>query len=184
MNREQKAEFVQTLAQRLSDAPLIMLADYRGVTVKEIDALRRDLEKSGLEYKVAKNTLVRRAVEGTDKEGLDQLLTGMTGMIISNDDPISSARTVRDLLKNFKKLEKFNIKGGYFDGGIEDAEGIQKVADLPGRPELLGRMLGTIQAAPKQVLGVIQGPARDLLYVLRNYESKLSEDNAGPEAGG
>lgn len=175
MNQTQKAELVDGLVSKLGGAPLLMLADYRGVTVKEIDNVRRELEKSGIEYRVIKNTLARRALAGTDKEPLGELLTGMTGMIISNEDPISTAKTVRDLIKPFIKLEKFVIKGGFFDGDVLNGEDIQKVADLPGREELLATMLATLIEGPRQVLGVIQGPARDLLYLLKNYETKLSE---------
>lgn len=175
MNRTQKAELVDGLATRLGSVPLLMLADYRSVTVKEIDVLRRELEKNGLEYQVIKNTLARRALMGTDREPLGELLVGMTGMILSGEDPIASAKVVRELVKPFIKLEKFVIKGGFFDGEVLDGDAIQKVADLPGREELLATLLATIIEPPRQVLGIIQGPARDLLYLLKNYETKLSE---------
>lgn len=175
MNRTQKAELVAALTERLGAAPLIMVADYRGVTVSEIDGIRRSLEKDGIEYKVIKNTLAKRAIAGTEKEGLGELLQNMTGMIISGEDPIGAAKAVREAIKPFEKLDKFKIKGGFFDGDIMDAAAIKKVADLPGREELLVTLLRTMQEGPRQVLGVIQGPARDLLYLLRNFESKLAD---------
>ncbi|MEL6344550.1 MAG: 50S ribosomal protein L10 [Myxococcota bacterium] len=176
MNRTQKAELVDALTTRLAETPLIILADYRGVTVKEIDTIRRDLESKGVEYRVVKNTLARRAIQGTDKEPLGELLTGMTGMVISGEDPIATAKAVRDVIKPLNKLEKFIVKGGFFEGDVLDGVAIQKVADLPGREELMVMLLRTIQEGPRQVLGVIQGPARDLVYLLKNYENKLSED--------
>jgi large subunit ribosomal protein L10 len=175
MNRTQKAEMVAQLTARLGTAPLIMVADYRGVTVSEIDMVRRSLEEAGVEYKVVKNSLAKRALAGTDKEGLTELLQNMTGMIISGEDPIGAAKAVREAIKPFAKLEKFLIKGGFFEGDVLDSKSIQKVADLPGREELLVMLLRTMQEGPRQVLGVIQGPARDLVYLLKNYENKLAE---------
>ncbi len=176
MNRTQKQAFVEELTDRLEGAPLIMFADYRGVTVQEIDTVRRELEKKGVEYRVIKNTLARRAIAGTEKEPMGEFLTGMTGMVISGEDPIATAKAVREAIKPFKKTEKFVIKGGFFEGVVLDADSIQKVADLPGREELLTMLLRTIQEGPRQVLGVIQGPARDLVNLLKNHELKLSED--------
>jgi large subunit ribosomal protein L10 len=175
MNKAQKAEFVADLESRLAEAPLVMLADYRGVTVAEIDAFRRTLEANGVQYEVIKNTLARLAVAETDMEGVSQWLTGMTGWVISGDDPIATAKTVRDAIKDLNKADKFSIKGGFFEGEALDAAAIVKVADLPSREELLVTLLRTIQEGPRQVLGVLQAPARDLLYLLKNYETKLAD---------
>ncbi len=144
-------------------------------TVAEIDSIRRELEKNGIVYQVIKNSLASRALAGTEKEPLSKLMTGMTGFVISGEDPIATAKIVRETIKPFKKLEKFTIKGGFFDGEVLDGENIQKVADLPGREELLSTLLRTLQEGPRQVLGVIQGPARDLVNLIKNFENKLSE---------
>jgi len=178
MNREQKAEMVQTLSARLEAVPLIALADYRGVTVAEINAFRRSLAEQGMGYKVIKNTLAKRAIAGTPMEGLSEHLTGMTGWVLSNEDPVASAKALRSLTKDLKKQKKFVIKGGYFDGDTIDGAAVDKVADLPSKSELLVMLLRTMQEGPRQVLGVMQAPARDLLYLLKNYESKLEEAEA------
>lgn len=178
MNRTQKAEMVAQLTERLGAAPLVMVADYRGITVAEIDMIRRSLESAGIEYKVIKNTLAKRAIAGTEKEGLGELLQDMTGMIISGEDPIGAAKAVREALKPFAKSEKFVIKGGFFEGDVLSGEAIQKVADLPGREELLVMMLRTLQEGPRQAMGVIQGPGRDLVYLLKNYENKLADGDS------
>jgi len=178
MNREQKAEFVDSLSARLKDVPLIALADYRGVTVAEINAFRRSLAEQGMGYSVIKNSLAKRAIAGTPMEGLGEHLTGMTGWVLSGEDPVASAKTLRTLTKDLKKQNKFIIKGGYFDGDTIDGAAIDKVADLPSREELLVMLLRTLQEGPRRVLGVMQAPARDLLYLLKNYESKLEEAEA------
>ena len=178
MNRTEKAELVENLSARLATTPLLMFADYRGITVTRVTALRQQLRAQGAEYQVIKNTLLRRAVAGTDKEGIGDYLSGMTGVVLSSDDPIATAKAVRDLTKDLQKEEKFVIKGGWFDGDALDASAVQKVADLPSREELLSMLLRTIQEGPRQMLGVLQAPARDLLYLLKNYERKL-EESAG-----
>ena len=175
MNQAQKAQFVEELGERLAATPLVMLADYRGVTVAEIDELRRSLEAKGVQYEVIKNTLARRAIAGTDMEDVGQWLTGMTGWVISGEDPIATAKAVRDAIKDLNKADKFEIKGGYFEGEALDSASIQKVADLPSREELLVTLLRTIQEGPRQILGVLQAPGRDLLFLLKNYESKLAD---------
>ncbi len=175
MNRTQKAELVDGLAVRLAETPLVVLADYRGITVNEVTALRRDIRATGAEYKVIKNTLLRRAIAGTDKEDMGQFLSGMTGVVLSGEDPIATAKSLRDLTKDLQKDQRFVIKGGWFEGDALDADAVKKVADLPSREELLSLLLRTIQEGPRQVLGVVQAPARDLMYLLKNYETKLEE---------
>lgn len=178
MNRAEKAEFVEGLSARLSETPLVILADYRGISVPEVTEFREKIRETGAEYQVIKNTLLARAIAGTDKEGMGEYLAGMTGVVLSGEDPIATAKSLRELTKTLQKEEKFVIKGGWFDGIALDAKSVEKVADLPSREELLSLLLRTIQEGPRQVLGVLQGPARDLLYLLKNYETKL-EESAG-----
>lgn len=176
MDRTQKAAYVEELSERLARSPFVAVADYRGVSVAEIDAFRRTLEEKGVDYRVIKNTLAKRAIEGTDMEPLGEHLTGMSGWILSGEDPVAAAKVLRDATKDLRKAEKFTIKVGYFDGQALDAAGVQKVADLPSKEELLSLLLRTIQEGPRRVLGVLQAPARDLLYLLKNYEGKLAEE--------
>jgi large subunit ribosomal protein L10 len=122
---------------------------------------------------VEKNTLINRAVQDTEMEGLGKYLSGMTGVVISGEDAIASAKAIRSVVSEFKG-STFVLKGGFFDGDILDAKQIEKVADLPSKEELLSTLLRTIQEGPRQVLGVIQGPARDLVNLLKNYENTLS----------
>ena len=179
MNRSQKQEFVDSLGERLSTAELLVFADFRGVTVAEISALRDQLRAAGISYQVVKNTLAKRAIAGTPLESLGDCFVGMTGVISAHEEGIAAAKLLREITKDFKKAEKFVVKGGYFDGLALDAKEIEKVADLPSREDMLAPLLATMQEGPRQVLGVIQGPARDILYVLKNYETKLEEEAAG-----
>lgn len=166
---------INALCEEMGAAPLIALIDYEKITVEQVNNVRRAFEKKGIVYKVEKNTLINRAVAGTEREGLGIYLNGMTGLVISNEDAIDTAKTIREISKGFKGAT-FTIKGGFFDGDILDGSQMEKVADLPSKEELLTMLLRTIQEGPRQVLGVIQGPARDLVNLLKNHENKLSEN--------
>jgi large subunit ribosomal protein L10 len=179
MNRAQKAEMVKEFADRLSNAPFVAVADYRGITVEQIDSLRRDLEKQGVDYRVIKNTLAKRAIAGTDKEELGEHLAGMSGWVLSGEDPVDAAKVLREATKKLVKDKVFIVKGGYFDGQTLDPAGVSKVADLPSKEELLSLLLRTLQAGPRQVMGAVRGAPRDLLYLLKNYEDKVASADGG-----
>lgn len=179
MNRTEKAELVDAISTRLTQVPFVLLADYRGLSVPQVTELREQLRVRGAEYRVIKNTLLRRAIKGTEMEGMGDYLSGMTGVVLSGQDPIDTAKAVREYTKGLQKDQKFVVRGGWFDGDALDASAVVAVADLPSREDLLVMLLRTIQEGPRQVLGVMQAPARDLLYLLKNYESKLEEAAAG-----
>ncbi len=171
-DHSEKARVVEELRSHFEAAPLIVLADFKGITVKNLDKVRRSCEKGGIKFQVVKNTLCERAVQGTEKEKLGNHFRGNIAVLFSNSDPIGSARLLRDQLKEHDKLV---VRAGFFEGDILDGKGVTAVADLPGREELLSTLLRSIQEGPRQVLGVIEAPARDLLYLLTNYASKLEE---------
>jgi large subunit ribosomal protein L10 len=176
MDRTQKAEFVASFSERLAGAPLVVLADYRGASVETTNALRRTLEISGVTWQVVKNTLAKRAVAGTAFEGLSEHFSGMTVVAISGDDPVGTAKVLKEALDRKGPIQ---VKAGFFDGEILDAAGVRAVASLPSREELLVMLLRTIQEPSRRVLGVLQAPARDLLFLLKNYENKLADGESG-----
>jgi len=172
MDRIQKETLVNDLSQAIATAPLVILADYKGATVEETEGVRNKLRENGLRLQVVKNTLMKRAIADTDVEKLSPLLTGMTGVVVSGDDPIASARAVRDALDPKGAIQ---LRAAFFEGDVYEGEAAKAIADLPGRDELMVMLLQTLQAAPRQVLSVMQAPARDLLYLLKNYEQKLAD---------
>lgn len=172
MDRDQKAQFVEEMKSDLAKAPIVILTDFKGSTVAQMDAVRRACEPVGVRFRVIKNTLCRRAIAGTAMESLGELMTGNIGVIYGGEDPVAAAKVFRELAKG---NDKFAVRGGFFDGDVIKGDKILAVADLPSKEQLLSTLLATIQEGPRQVLGVIQGPARDLLYVLNNYASKLEE---------
>ena len=175
MSRNEKVSIVDGLSSRLETAPFIALADYRGISVAEVTELRAKFKEAGVHYEVIKNKLAKRAIDGTDKEALAEMLSGMTTWIISGEDPIAAAKLLKAETKELVKNEKFTIKGGFFDGEFLDSKGVTDVAELPSKDELFAMLLGLLQKGPQQVLGVVQAPGRDLVNLLKNYESKLAE---------
>lgn len=174
MTPEQKKQIAADLSVKIEASPLLALVDYRGVTVEEINSVRRNFGKAGVSYVVVKNSILKKIVADTDREDLLPLLNGMTGLIISGEDAVSSAKLISEVTKEFKD-KKFILKGGYFDGDVLDPKGVAYVATLPSKEELLTMLLRTVQEGPRQVLGVIQGPARDLVNLLKNYEHNLED---------
>lgn len=170
MNRAQKAEFVDAIKSSFDGASLVILADFKGSTVLQMDAIRRACEPIGAEFQVVKNTLCKKAIAGTEFEGLSDHFRGNIGVVFAGDDPIAAAKMFRSQAKENEKLQ---AKAGFFEGQVLDSKEVAAVADLPSREELLAKLLATIQEGPRQVLGVLQGPARDLLYLLNNYAAKL-----------
>jgi large subunit ribosomal protein L10 len=172
MQRLQKNEFIDSFRQTLGAVPLVVVARYGGNGVNATNQIRRKFEASGIRFQVVKNTLARKAVAGTELEGLSAHLTGMSLMILSSDDPVASAKVLREVLAG---NENIAIKGGYWDGMVLDADGVKSVADMPSRPEMLSMLLATLQEPGRQVLSLLEAPARDLLNLLHNFETKLSE---------
>ena len=177
MERSSKVEFVERFSAEIADAPFVVLMDYRGAPANHTNAFRRKLEAKGLKLQVVKNTLARRAIAGTHLEPLSEQLVGMTGVVISGEDFTACAKAVKDSLD---KKDPIEIKASFFEGEVlHGAKGVEMVAALPSREDLLVTLLRTLQAGPRQVLGVIRAPARDLMYLLKNYEAKLAEAEGG-----
>lgn len=176
MNREEKAVEVQNLHKRFAAAPLVVLADFKGSTVAQMDSLRRGCEKGNVFFQVVKNTLAVRALEGSGKEGLGDHFRGNIGVLIANEDPVSTAKLVRQVAK---ENDKIVVRAGFFDGDVLDKKGVEMVAELPSKEELQSRLLATIQEGPRLLLSVLQAAPRDLLYLLQNYASKLEKDSQG-----
>ena len=173
MDHSEKAAFVEDLRNRFTRAPLVILTNFQGSRPLQMDSIRRKCEPIGVHFRVVKNTLARRAVAGTELEALTSHFKGNVGVLLSGEDAQATAKLFRDLVKENDKL---GAKAGYFDGALLDQKGVAGVADLPSRPELLVKLLQTINEGPRQLLGVIQGSARDLLYLLNNKATELEKE--------
>jgi large subunit ribosomal protein L10 len=142
LNLEQKKAVVVEVSEQVSTAQAIIVAEYRGLQVGEMTVLRAQARKSGVYLRVLKNTLVRRAVEGTPFSGLANEMVGPLVFGISSD-PVSAAKVLSDFAK---ANDKFIIKAGAMPNQVMDVKGVQALASLPSREELLAKLLGTMQA--------------------------------------
>ena len=142
LNLEQKKAVVVEVSEQVSTAQAIIVAEYRGLQVGEMTELRAQARKSGVYLRVLKNTLVRRAVEGTPFSGLANEMVGPLVFGISSD-PVSAAKVLSDFAK---ANEKFIIKAGAMPNQVMDVKAVQALASLPSREELLAKLLGTMQA--------------------------------------
>ena len=136
-----KREKVNELAQEIKEAKVVLLTDYRGITVTDVTKLRKDLREADAEYKVIKNNIIRRALDANGESGLDEVLEGPTAIIISEEDYVEPLKAIY----NFAKANEFyKIKGGIVEGKIMSAEELIALAKLPSRQELLGMLAGAL----------------------------------------
>lgn len=139
----EKEAIVEALADRLKNSVTGVLVNYKGISVADDTALRKELREAGVKYTVVKNTLLSRACEKVELTGFDSVLEGTTAIATSDDDYASAAR----ILSNYaKKSKTFELKGGYLDGEVVDMATIDKLAKLPTRDVLLANVLGAFQA--------------------------------------
>ncbi len=138
----QKAELVDTLADKFARAQSVVIFDYRGLTVAEVTALRAEMRKAGCEYVVLKNSMVERAVRKQClDESIHEMLKGPSAFAFGYDDAVAPAKILKDAVK---KMKKCTIKGGVVNGKVTNAAGIDALAELPPREVLIARMLGSM----------------------------------------
>ncbi len=163
MNRTEKEQIVQELAQRLIDTQAIFLADYRGINVDQATQLRRELTQAGVEYRVVKNNLLKLAAQGTPSEELQSYCTGPTAIALSGTDPVAPAKI---LSKFAKEIDAFELKAGVLSGKLMSVAEISALAELPSREELLAHALRTMNAPVTNFVGTLAAIPRSLVQVL------------------
>ncbi len=142
-NVELKQPIIQEIASQVEGAQSAILIDYRGLTVAQDTELRKGLKEAGIIYKVYKNTMMRRAFEGTEFEKLDPALEGPNAIAISKDDATAPARVIA---KYAKTMDAIEIKAGIVEGDFYDADALKTIAEIPSREELISRLLGSMKS--------------------------------------
>ena len=161
MDRAEKREVVSSLHDVFAKTGVVVVAHYAGLTVADMTKLRRDMRDAGGKVKVAKNRLVKLALEGTDAKGIAELLRGPT-CIAYSDDPIAAPKVA---VKFAKTNEKFVILGGAMGPQVLDAKGVNSIATLPSLDELRGKLIGLIQAPASKIARTINEPGAQLARV-------------------
>lgn len=139
----EKQQAVAELAEKLKTAASGVLVNYSGITVEDDTKLRAALRNAGVEYKVMKNTLTGRACEMVGFGEMKQYLEGMTALAISANDPIVPAKILKEYAE---KVESFEIKAGFIDGGVIDVNAVNELASIPAKEVLIAKMLGSLQS--------------------------------------
>ena len=140
---KQKQMIIDEIKDKFERAESAVVIDYMGITVAEADEMRKKLREAEVDYTVYKNTLVKRAIEGTKYEALGEILEGPSGFAFSYDDATAPARVLNDARKAYKKME---FKGGIIEGEYYDKENIEKIAAIPSRDTLISKFMGSIQS--------------------------------------
>ena len=150
---EIKKPIVDEIIDNLKDAKAAVIADYRGLTVEQDTQLRRQMREAGVVYKVYKNTMIKRAIEGTEFEAIAPDLEGPTAIAISKEDATAPAR----ILYNFAKTaDALQLKSGVIEGVFYDSKSISVIATIPSREELISKFLGSIQSPVSNFARVIK----------------------------
>ena len=140
---EAKKQIVSEVSAKLRDSKATVVVDYRGLNVAEVTELRKQLREAGVEFKVYKNTLTRRAAEEAGLAGLNEALTGPNAIAFSTEDVIAPAKVINDFAKKHDALE---IKAGVIEGNVATVEEVKALAELPSREGLLSMLLSVLQA--------------------------------------
>ena len=164
MNRDEKVSIVEDLNSKFAKAKVAIVTDYRGLSVPELEELRCELKKNDAEIRVAKNTLLRRAVEGTLFEGIGEFCKGTTAVTVSYDDPVGPAKVVTGFAKAHPQLE---IRSACLEGKTLTVADLIALSQLPSKEALLGQLLSVMNAVPTGFVRVLNGVPTKLLYALK-----------------
>jgi large subunit ribosomal protein L10 len=171
MPRAEKQEQVELLTEKLRNAHVAVLTDYRGLTVGQLQDLRGRLRAQDVEYRVVKNTLAKRAALEAGHPDFQELLKGPVAIAFGGEDIGAPARLLAEFVRQTRL--RLDIVGGLVEGRVMGPEQVRQVADLPPREVLLAQLLGTLQSPMAQLVGTIQAPVQQLIGLLEAYREKL-----------
>jgi len=176
VTRRQKEETVAELEESFKKAQSLILADYKGLSVAEINRLRRMARESGVQFRVVKNTLALMASQRAGIEGLDEIFTGPTAIALSYEDPIQPAKVLRRFGTETRREVPF--KGGFLEGRVLSPDEVKDLAALPGRPELLAKLAGSLQGPLAGLHAVLAGNLQGLVVALGRIAEQKEKASA------
>jgi len=174
-----KADMIDELKGRLAGAQAAVLTEYRGLTVQQLSELRKQLKVAAAEYRVVKNRLARIAMEGSPLAPLQKHLTGPIGLVIVRKDPVAVARALTAFARTNPAL---SVKMGVIDGQLLEPKELRAVADMPSREALRGQIVGAVQGPLAQLVGLLNAPHRELVYILAERGKAAPTNGAGDGA--
>ncbi len=169
MNRSEKATIIGEIKQNTESASLVVVADFKGMTVEELTELRIKVRQAGGQLHVVKNTLARIALEGSTHDVIAQMFKENCVIALGFEDPVALAKALTDYAKTSKKFE---LRHGSLDGKLMSVAQVEALASLPSKEVLLAQMLGTMNAVPTNLVSLMANMIRPLLYALKDLEQK------------
>lgn len=154
--KQAKQVIIDEIKEKLDGAQSAVVIDYMGTTVAQADAMRKKLREANVDYTVYKNTLIKRAIEGTEFAPLADVLDGPSAIAISKDDATAPARVLKEVIDEFKKME---FKAGVVEGTFFDQNGIKEIANIPNRDVLIAKFMGSIQSPVSKAVRTFQAIA-------------------------
>lgn len=173
MDRNQKEAFVAEIRERLDRSAVIYVTDFTGLDVKSMTELRQKLRETGAEYVVAKNRLVKRALEGSELPDMDQALVGPSGMIFGYEDVVTTTKVVSEFAKENDDRPSFKL--GVLDNKLLDQAQIDRLAKLPPREDLLAELAGAMQAPMAALAGALEAKVQETAGLLDAYIAQKQE---------
>lgn len=175
MNRAEKEAVVAQFQGEMGEAKHAIVVDYRGLSVNDATEFRREMRKAGSKYRVVKNSLAVRALQGTAFEKLGDHFDDMTGIAYGSEDPAALAKALVGFAKTHPAIK---VKGGLVEGDdVIDADGVKALSALPSLPELRSMLLGVLQAPQSKLVRLLNTPATQLAQVLKQQQEKLGEQS-------
>jgi large subunit ribosomal protein L10 len=172
MPTQEKIETVAELRRRVETSAGVYLAEYKGLSVKDISALRQQVRKDGGQMIVVKNRLLNLAVAGTAAEGLKSFLKGPNAVIFCEQDAVAPAKSIAEFAKTHDVVK---WKGGYVEGAVFDGEGMAKVAELPPKQQLIAMVVAGVASPVTGFVNTLGGLVSDLVYTLQSVADKKGE---------
>ncbi len=170
--QEFKKDVVKKIADRLSDAKSIVLVNYKGINIPEVEDLRKRLRKAEVDYFVAKNTFIKHALKMVNVEGLDDFLNQETAVAVSKIDEVAPAKVIREFVKDVMGKKDFNFKAGVVDGVFTSVEELEKLAKLPSKDELLAKILSSMNAPISNFVNVNSQIIKKFIYAIKAIAEK------------
>jgi large subunit ribosomal protein L10 len=178
MPTAQKGAEIDLLTDRFQRSEMTILADYRGLSVAQLQDLRATLRPVDSEFRIAKNTLVRIAAERAGVEGLEPFLDGPTAVMFAFGDAVAPAKALSDFVRTSRILQ---IKAGLMNGQVVSASDVEAIATLPPREELLGRLVGMLASPMARAVGFLSGPSRSVAYLVNARIESLGGGEAAAD---